>query len=513
LFTLYIELFFVVLRELIRYRKLAVLLFTSIFFVGLLLIDFWPRTYKTAAVVAINHTNVIEPLLRGAAEVPKQPSQEKVIDTLLSRNVLESAAQKIAAAANETLTRDLLEKNIQSIRASIDVSPVNNNPNLTSITLVGTEPNSVFQTLDVLIATFLENRALEKQRDSFEAFSFIEVQANQYKSQLEEAEKKLKEFKERSADVSEESVKARIAELTAEVKYLTVSIEETKEVLSSTKQQLIEETSFVADKSEIKSLEQRRKLLSIDLDRLLLSFHDEYPDIIALRQQIAEIDSALNKKGAMLSRVSGSEESDRPLFEELRKKQSSSQLLLSTQLRRLEALQKLLSEEEQLSDRVAGYQAELAELTRDYSVTKQQYEEMLVRKENAKLTMALNNEGQGENYRLVQSPVFPLEPDGFKPVLLVLAAFAIAFCTPLALCVLYVLVDPRIRLSSRLIEVLPEGVTYYGEIPQFGASIFSGITKKEAMSMAIYFALMLALLGYSMLSTSNSVWRQLIDAM
>src|SRR5690625_7848949 len=80
----------------------------------------------------------------------------------------------------------------------------------------------------------------------------------------------------------------------------------------------------------------------------------------------------------------------------------------------MRSLVHLQEREHQRAERVAANQAELSELTRDYNVTRDVYEEMLQRKESARLSMALDVEGQGVSYQIQDPARYPTNPSGLQ---------------------------------------------------------------------------------------------------
>lgn len=489
---LYKELIVAAKRELIKFRFLAVFISIILFFAIYFIAFNWPQVFRSSAIITLDHTNVIEPLLRGAVGVTDTEVNERVADLMLSRRVIEAAIRKQADKTQQEYSPEQLEKLVRYFRENIMVEVQGNNRAVTHVSFAAESASDAYENLKAIVTVFLEDRVAEKQKDSFEAYNFIDAQVRKYKSQLEEAEINLKHFKENSADVTEFSVKKRIADLSSEVKNLEISIEESIAALKATKTQLEDESRFLSLRTKVVALEARKTTLTEELDRLRLSFQDSYPDIVMIKSQIKEIDAEIT---AAMSTVKGStagDISELPLYEELRKQYSDAQLKLSTQKRRLISMNKLLDEERLLADEVAGNQAELSDLTRDYNVTKKHYEEMLVRKENAKLTMALNNEGQGENYKLAQPPVYPLKPEGINPIIILLAAPIVALLAPVGLALAYVFIDPRIRLASRLRLILPDHVALLAVIPHQGSVLASRLLKKDMLAI-LFLAIVLAI--------------------
>ena len=484
--------------ELIRFRGLVAALFSVVFLAILLVAINWPKVYMSSASIKMDVTNVIEPLLRGAAEVADVDKGEKVAEIISSRRILERVLNRIDPSA-ESLEPEEKEMRISAIRQKLSIDTSTRGKNVNSVSYYADDPETAFTTLTAVVNVFIEDRAAEKQKESYDAHSFISDQVIRYKKRLEEAELRLKEFKSRSVDATEESVASRISDLTAQIQNLKIAINESEEKLRTTEAQLEQEGMDLAVRNKLTALKERRSAMTDELDRLRLTFQDSYPDIVGLKSQVFEIDQRIDELASSHG-WSSSSTSDLPLYEELRKQLSNAQVELKTQRRRLIALKELLEQEYGLADEVASNQAELMDLTRDYNVTKKVYEEMLGRKENANLTLALNDEGQGASYKILEPPVYPLHPAGIRALFIFIAAPVVAFGLPLGLILLYVLYDPCIRSVSKLQQKLPAGIPILSYVPHRGTSLATRLFRKDMLLLLMLALILLGVYVYTFIT-------------
>jgi polysaccharide chain length determinant protein (PEP-CTERM system associated) len=490
----YIDLVLATKREVIRYRFMVALAFTVVLMVILLVASKWPQRYTTSVMIAVDVTNVIEPLLRGAAEKTQLDVSTKVGDVLSSRRILERAVIKLNPEASNYSPQQM-ELAVNKLRSGMEVT-LTDRRSQTEVSFNSLDPTESYESLSAIVEIFLEDRVALKQKGSADAFNFISAQVVDYKNQLELAEQRLKTFRAQSVNATEADVRKRISELTASIDDLQIEIQETEETIRTTKQQLKNEGRFIDVRAKNASLEERRKALQTQLDQLRLSYQDSYPDIITIRSQIAEIDQRVSENLLEAGLQSAGEISELPLYEELRKQVSAGEVQILTQKRRLAALQNLLKDEEKLSGQVTEKQAELVDLTRDYDVTKSVYEDMLARKENAKLTMALNNEGHGENYKIIEPPVYPLSPSGLDPIFIYLAAPFLAIGFPLGIIFAYVFLDPRIRSAAKLQSILPENIELLAVVPHHGTPLGVRLMRKDMIILGFWIACLMGFYGY-----------------
>jgi polysaccharide chain length determinant protein (PEP-CTERM system associated) len=300
---------------------------------------------------------------------------------------------------------------------------------------------------------------------------------------LELAEQKLKEFNSQNVDGDEASVASRINQLRIDIEGLKITIEESQARVNTLQQQLGSEGQYQHAKGQVDEMKQRRQSLNNQLEQLLLTYQEGYPDIVALRAQISELDASINKKQASGEVYGNTEKVENPLYEELRKQLSVAELDLRTHKRRMESLVRLQVQEHERAERVASNQAQFSELTRDYDVTRKQYEEMLQRKGQARLSMTLDIEGQGVSYRIQEPATFPIKPTGLNFIHFAFIGPFLAFLLSIGLLFAYVLLDPHIRSARALQKQLPEDIEMLGVIPHYHSQLGERLLKKDMLAI------------------------------
>lgn len=486
------ELLIALRAELVHFRNWVVFLFLGISFALLGLGLIWPKTYTTNAVLFADVTNIIEPLLKGSAEVTKIDRSEQASEIIYTRPSMLAAAKQ-AGLVTKSTPDEQQDRIIKQIRSNVSIKRERNN-NHFQVSYTAENPDRSFEVLNAIINVFIEDTARKKREESVGAYNFIDAQVQTYKKQLELAEEKLKEFNARNTDGSEASVNERITSLRQEMETLKINIEETQARINSIKQQLGNEGQYLQAKGQLDEMKKRRQVLSTQLEQLLLSYQEGYPDIISIRAQIAEVDASIDKLQANGDIYGNSDKVENPLYEELRKQLSEADVSLRSQKRRMESLTSLQNEEFERQQRIAANQAELSELTRDYDVTRKVYEEMLQRKEAARLSMTLDIEGQGVSYRIQEPASFPLMPSGLHFIHFAIIGPILGFLIPFGLLVLYVMFDPHFRSARMLQKQMPPEIELIGVIPHFKSPLGERLLKKD---MIILLGLsLIAMLGY-----------------
>lgn len=469
--------------ELIKFKLLLVVVFLSVTFVILALAFSLPKSYATRAILFADQTNIIEPLLKGRAEITKVDRGAEARDLIYTRRLLESVAKDVGVFDGQE-SAGQRENYLSALRRTIKVKSVSKTH--FSLSYAHANPDVSFDTLNAVVNVFIQETARQKKEESLSAYTFIDTQVQSYRRQLLLAEEKLKSFKAENVDGTEATVNSRINSLRTGIESIKIDIEESNARISSIKKQLSDESEYQEEKSKLQAKQQRRELLTAEIEHLRLSYQESYPDIVSLKTQLAELDTYINTiRSDESNSVAGESALENPLYEELRKQLSDAEVDKGAQERRLTSNEKLLEQEFSRAQKVAGNQAELSELTRDYDVIKEVYREMLSRKESARLSMTLDIEGQGVSYKIQEPASFPLSPSGLRFIHLAILAPLFGLFIPLGLLVVYILLDPRFRSANKMMADMPEDIELLGCIPHYNTPLASRILRKDVRGLLL----------------------------
>ncbi len=424
-----------------------------------------PKYYETSAMLHADVTNIIEPLLAGRAEVTSIDRSERARESIYTRRIITRVAENAGLLRGDESLDDT-EAVVSQLRTAVKVK--SEGPNYFRVIYSHPNQDRSFRVLNEVVDTFIRDAAERRRSESRSAYEFINEQVQSYKRQLKLAEDNLKEFKSANIDGDEQSVQRRIDTFRIQVEELAIQIDEAEERKSAIERQLAEERRYLAGQDKIDEYQARIERLQAQLDNLLLNYQETYPDVVAVREQLAELQRQAARDGANRPNFRSNTEVKNPLYEELRKNYAEAEANLQSLIKRKAATERLLAEERQRAQRVAAKQAQLAELVRDYDVTREIYEEMLERKEKARLSMNLDIEGQGVSYRIQEPAVYPLKPAGLRLFHFALIGPLLGFLVPMVLVVGYVLLDPRVRIPSTLVTELPDDIELLAIVPAQG---------------------------------------------
>ncbi|WP_045856632.1 XrtA system polysaccharide chain length determinant [Teredinibacter purpureus] len=476
--------------ELVRYKRAFVLTFISISGVIVFMGAGWPQTYETSAVLHVDETNILEPLLRGRAEVGRVDRTNEAREIIYNRQFLEKVIEE-AGLMPEPVAPEKIERRVKRLRGTIKIMSLGSE--YFRLTYPSSSAEESYQVLNATMNIFIDYTNKKKKEESYSAYQFIDSQVQAYKNQLEDAEQKLKVFKSTNTDGTEAGVANRVGQLRAEIEGLGLAKSETTSRLSALRKQLTSESSYLKARSRLETLDRRKRGLTEELESLRLTYQDNYPDIVSIKAQIEEIRKTVERtyeeEGIEPSFTMN--DGANPLYEELRIQLSVAEVDLRTQTQRINSLNKLLSNELVRAEKVASNEAKLTELTRDYDVTQGVYEEMLGRKENARLSMVLDIEGQGVSYQIHEPAVYPLQSIGLKFIQFAVIAPIVGLIVPFGAVFAFIFLDPRLR-SSKPINRAFNGTRFIIDVPYCYSALGKRIMRRDILvlilTLVVFFA-------------------------
>ncbi|WP_404362206.1 XrtA system polysaccharide chain length determinant [Marinobacter sp.] len=497
--------------ELYRYRVSAAVVFMLVT-AGVLTYGYVvPKTYTSEALLYADQSNILKPLLQGQAEVTQIDRVNEAREMLQSRSFLEQVA--VDAGLMQGKETDS-EQNavIGGLRNSLNLSI--SNRTFLELTYRSNDPQRSFQVLSAALSRFIERTVTKKRAESRGAFEFIDSQVQSYQRQLEQAEQRLKEFKSANQDGSEGSVQSRIESLRASIENLKLEIQQVESEVQLTQQQLAQEEPVrrVTINPGQSSAARRLASLRQELNSLRLRYHDRHPDIVSITGQIEDLEAQIKDGDDSEREGAVTEVMENPAYEALKLQLGEARTQLEVKRNRLASLERLLDEAFERSERVAENQADLSDLTRDYNVTRGVYEDMLQRRERARLSMTLDVQGEGISYRIQEPASYPTKWDGLQLYQVGVAGPFLGSGMVLGLLTLLVLLDQRIRSPRALQQALPESIPVLASIPHYSSTWKERLLRKDVISLAVLLAIfMVGYLAVLVFSVMGVQPEQLVD--
>jgi protein tyrosine kinase modulator len=437
-------------------RRMIVAIFVlvnaAMFVAGLL----WPKGYTASTSILVDERTIIQPLMQGAAVATDALDRSKnAREVIFGRKIMDVILEyggwlKTNPNVEE---RELL---IEDIKRRTSINTVGKN--ILRIEYKDVEPERAFRVTQKLAELFMQESIAAKAAESRAAFAFIEQQTQEYQDKLTRTEGELKELRSAALDASvgnEGEVTTRLSDLYRRIEATTQELREAEVREASLERQVSGEAESTADLLREGQFRARIGELQSKLDTLRLSYHDTHPDVAQIKQQIQELTAGINAERARREETKRSGKPDEsvvnnPIYQQLRREQSQNQGQIDALTARLSELQRQLQTEVSRGKRIHTGDARLAELTRDYQTNRDIYQDLLRRRENARVSMNMDRERQGLSFKIQEPASLPLAPSGFRFLHFVLAGIALGIVIPLALLLLRLQLDPRIRMGSEI---------------------------------------------------------------
>ncbi|KAA1175039.1 lipopolysaccharide biosynthesis protein [Marinobacter salinexigens] len=454
-----------IIREIRERKWLAYLMFLVISFTILGLGFVWPYKYQSEVVIFVDDSNIIQPLMKGSAVTTEvSDTTTAAREMLLTRKVLALAAEdKDIFSDSAAVTQNVIEQRISALRSGLFVK--RRGGNYFTIGYESTSQAEAFRVAQKLAQLFIAESSERKRTESRGAYDFIDSQVKSYERQLAEVERRLQVFLSGNVDGTESEANARMATLRGQIELAQLEREQQVTKAQSLNQQLNEISPTIRREQTADQFSDRISSLEEQLDSLRLRYLDTYPDIVILREQIAELKRQRARALADGEAVTViSDDVDNPLFRELRASLAKTRTDIQTIDTRINSLTRLLAQQEARMERIQENKTEYSELTRDMEVNRQIYDDLLKRRERARVSMHLDVEGQGLNYRINEAAQYPSSPTGPKFPMFALSGLILGILAPFGAAAGLLQIDPRVRAKEQLEEDI--GLPVLIEIPE-----------------------------------------------
>jgi polysaccharide chain length determinant protein (PEP-CTERM system associated) len=446
-----------------RRRRMSLgVAFAAIAIAALVVGMFWPKKYEASTTILAQESSIITPLMEGAASPTANTNRTGIAhDVIFSRKVLNQilVVGGWMAAHPTPIQQDRL---IEGIRARTIVQT--SHGNLITISYSDSDPQRAFMVTQEFARLFISESLASKQRESRDAYDFIDSQVEAYRHKLTDAEDKLKAYRDANADArpgSDLDTNSRISQLRTQIENTQLELTEKRSQEAALSSQLSGESEVNAVHTTQGVYDTQLADLQRQLDTLLLTYTDQYPDVVRvrhqiqdLRQQIAESDQRKQAAQAAGTPIPlDSTVQMNPLYQQLKIQLAASEGEAAAASARISASESMLTSELERSKRIANSENVTAELTRDYDVNRDVYQDLLKRRENARVSMNLDAEQRGLTFFIQNPAVMPLVPSGLRFMHFGLAGLVLSLAIPFGLLFALVRFDPRVRSPDQLERV------------------------------------------------------------
>jgi len=400
------------LRGIWNHRWISILIAWPILVVGVLFVDQINDRYTAETKVYIDSSSVLRPLLRGLAiQSDFQSTVQLMVRKLLSRPNLERAARIMDMDIHVNSASEM-EKLITDIRDRVEISADRRTGTYT-ITYKDENRLRAKKMVQTLLDIFVEDTLGKSVNESDSAISFLDKQIEKYEQLLQEAETRREEFKRKNIGLMPKdgaNYYSDLQQIKGELEDAELQLQESTNRRNKIQSRLRGFKNQEVKQEVVSSYDDRILDQESKLDDLLLLYTDEHPDVINAKMVLESLKARkkaeLKEKTAETTTIQAS---DNPVYQELQILLTTTEADISSLRARVASLQKKTEELKELVDIVPRIEAELQRLNRDYDVHKKNYNELVERREQARISEEVESGTEQVKFRIIEPPYVPLQ--------------------------------------------------------------------------------------------------------
>lgn len=421
-----------------------------------LVVTILPDNYQSKAKVYINSAVVLEPLIQGLAVVDDNENRVRLLrvlqQTLLDKENVDRLI-KTPGIGFDVSTAAARGRAADTIRAGMKVTE--EEQNLFTLEYVDTNPVRARNVAHGLLSLFIERNVVDARNQLTAARDFLDKQIAEYEVKLRAIEAQIAEFQVSNVDsLGTSTFQTRLSVARTALREAQVARQiavQTRDKIQAQIASGSNATPIFAD-GALPAVVDRLNALQAQLNTLLLQYTDRHPDVIATRREISLLseqyglgdtvasvaqpltvlpgqvppESAVNSAvGAPqpgdMQKVSAS--GPTPIVQPASAPATaavtgSKMRLLQANFavaeadRRIAAAQAELAVIEQMMSTAPAAETTLEQLNRDHVVLKENFEQLIRRRESARMRTAADVAAGAEQFRIVVAPSVPDEPAG-----------------------------------------------------------------------------------------------------
>ena len=355
----------------------------------------------------------------------------------------------------------------------------------------GRQRQQVAQVANQLAASFIEWNVKSREQQAQDTTEFLAAQLKEAKQNLEQQEARLSAFKMRHLGEMPEQQPANMQALSQLQGQFQANADALNrlEVERTLLSRGLESSSTGTDKTapvltERARLEAERRQLKGQLQDLQNRYTSAHPEVVDVAARLQRVETRLKSLPP-----------DPPVVVE----QDNTAATVRLQILDRES-RRLTEDQKRITGQMASYRAkvdavpvreqEIAELNRNYSVSKDHYQSLLDKTFSAGMAADLEKKQQAEHFTILDLAQVPEKPFKPKRGLMLLAALLAALAASLGLAYLKDMLNGTVKFERELKSMLPANVPLLAVVPQLQAAA----DRRSAVRFAVI-AVVISLIG------------------
>jgi polysaccharide chain length determinant protein (PEP-CTERM system associated) len=451
------------LKAIGKYRWHAVVITWVVALIGWAVVLRLPNQYEASARVYVDTQSILKPLLSNMTTVPNLEQQVTFMRrTLISRPNVERLMRMVDLDVKAKDTKEH-DKIVDELMSQIKITGTERD-DIYTLTYISDNPKLGKDVVSSLLTIFVEGSFSGKKQDSEKAVQFIDDQIKTYEEKLAAAENSLKEFKLKNLGMlpgggsGTGDFGGQLQTATDQLSQARLELAEAEQARNAIRRQIDGEPAkpgtVTVDPTLVDpELEARIAQAQKNLDNLRLQFTEQHPDVIANRRLLDQLmaqkaDLAKNKKRSLDPGASYS-----PMLQQLNVSLSQAEARVASMRARVAEYENRVARLRNQSTTAPEIEAQFAQLNRDYTVNRENYQKLVERRESARLSGDLSSATDMLQFRVIDPPTVPNHPSGPNRLRLFSLVFVGALVAGLAVAFLMSQLRPTFLSQSTLRDV------------------------------------------------------------
>jgi polysaccharide chain length determinant protein (PEP-CTERM system associated) len=430
------------LRAMWKYRWRGLYIAFFIASAGALIVMMIPKRYEATARIYANTDSILKPLMVGMTVQPDINQRVAMLSRIvISRPNVEHIIQA-TGLDEEVKTPEQREKLIGGVLKYLELqrSP-ERGANIYIVKFKDTKPERAKHVVELLVSMFIDSSKGGSETDAEAAKAFLDEQAALYEKKLRDAENRLKEFKlhnmEGVASSEGRDFLTQVSTVGEQLNQAQLQLHEAENSRDAFRRGLAGEdltavptsTSSGLGPDNLVDIDARIDAQKRNLDGLLQRYTESHPDVVGARRVVRELEEqrqrlveSYRKAGVPLTQAvsTGPRAS-----EQIKVSLAQAEANVASLRARVADYSARYKQLKEMARRMPEYEAELAQLNRDYEVNKKNYENLIARRESANISGDMQSVSGVADFRLVDPPrVAPGAVSPNQPLLLTLSFLA-----------------------------------------------------------------------------------------
>lgn len=498
------------LRSMWSYRWAGLIVAWVIGLVGAVVVMQLPDKYEASAKIYVDTQSLLRPLMSGLAIQPNIDQQINMLSrTLITRPNVEKLIRMSDMDIDVKTKKDrdeLIDKLMKDLALSSS-----GRDNLYNVSYSNQRPEKAQKVVQSLVTLFVESGLGGKRQDADTARKFIEEQIKSYEAKLLEAENRVKEFRLKNLDrPGGNDYFGSLSATQEQLKEAQLALSEATNSRDALRRQILgEEPTLAFDLGSVgqsgdsgapgpntADIDQRIATLKNDIEGLLQRYTDAYPDVAIMRLRIEKLEAertervekykaALEEqtKKANAKSPAGTAPvnplanmSNNPVYQQLKVALAESEAQVASLTARVAEYGSRVNKMKDSARLVPELEAEFAQLNRDYEIQKENYNQLVSRRESASISEEMDASGVAE-FRLIEPPRVSPKPVSPNRLILLPAVLAAAIGIAIGICFVLSQIRPVFHDGRDLAEAT--GIPVLGSVSMLVSDDFKRVERRR----------------------------------